>query len=110
VFTRPANLAKKLPAEAEGAAPDPSLFAEEAEGVLHAAWLETSTRVDHLISTQDYLDALEALAGLRPAVDRFFTDVLVMAEDPAVRLNRLRLLAGVAGTARSVAHLDKLQA
>jgi len=47
---------------------------------------------------------------MRPAVDRFFTDVLVMADDPAVRLNRLRLLAGVAGTARSVAHLDKLQA
>lgn len=110
VFTRPANLAKKLPAEAEGKTVDRSLFAEEAEGVLYEAWLETSGQVDQLILAQDYLDALEALAGLRPAVDRFFSDVLVMADDPDVRLNRLRLLAGVAGTARSVAHLDKLQA
>ena len=110
VFTRPANLAKKLPPEAEGTAVDRSLFAEEAEDVLFEAWVEAPGSVDRLISAHEYLDALEALAGLRPAIDRFFTDVLVMADDPAVRLNRLCLLAGVAGTARSVAHLDKLQA
>ena len=39
---------------------------------------------------------LTALAGLRPAVDRYFDDVLVMADDEAVRLNRLRLLDGIA--------------
>ena len=38
-------------------------------------------------------EALEVIAGLRPAVDRFFEDVLVMADNEAVRKNRLGLLA-----------------
>jgi glycyl-tRNA synthetase beta chain len=41
-------------------------------------------------------------------VDRYFDDVLVMAEDEAVRLNRLRMLSEIASTTRGLAHLDRL--
>jgi glycyl-tRNA synthetase beta subunit len=42
-------------------------------------------------------------------VDRYFDDVLVMADDEAVRLNRLRQLAAIAATVRTVAYLDLIQ-
>ena len=61
------------------------------------------------VEKRDYGEALAALAGLRPVVDRYFDDVLVMAEDEAVRLNRLRQLAAVAATVRSVAWLELVQ-
>ena len=58
----------------------------------------------------DYADALLALATAKPAVDRFFDDVMVMADDPAVRANRLALLRGVAATMNRVADISKLAA
>ncbi|HOH31536.1 MAG TPA: tetratricopeptide repeat protein, partial [Candidatus Hydrogenedentes bacterium] len=55
-----------------------------------------------------YADALQALASMRGAVDTYFDDVLVMAEDETVRRNRLRQLAGIAESVRKVAHLERL--
>ncbi len=49
-----------------------------------------------------------ALATSRPVVDRFFDDVLVMAEDAGVRANRLALLRGVAQAMNRVADISKL--
>ena len=111
VFTRPFNLAKKLPAEAAAASSDvdAGLFQAESESALFAAWRETTLRVDEAIRAGDYRSALTILAGLRPAVDRYFDEVLVMAEDEAVRLNRLRQLAALAATVRLVAYLDLVQ-
>ena len=108
-FNRPSNLAKKLAPEDVGAAVDPALFVEEAEGLLYQAWGTAKETVGEAIAAQDYETGLREVAALRPAVDRYFDDVLVMAEDPRVRVNRLRLLAGIAGTVRSLAHLDRLQ-
>ena len=56
----------------------------------------------------DYTAALRALASARGPVDRFFDDVLVMADDPAVRANRLALLRGLAEAMNQVADLSKL--
>jgi glycyl-tRNA synthetase len=116
VFSRPSNLAKKLPAEAaaqSAGAPQggvsPALFEVEAESVLFAAWQDAVDKVAPAIGAQQYGDALASLAALRPAVDRYFDDVLVMAKDDAVRLNRLRQLAAVAATVRSVAWLELIQ-
>ena len=109
VFTRPSNLAKKLPVAEAGISVNPSLCIEEAERVLLNAWSEVAGGIVPLIRQQAYVDALRQLAGLRPQVDRYFTDVLVMAEDDAVRLNRLRQLDWIVRSVRSVAHLDRLQ-
>ena len=109
VFSRPSNLAKKLPPEAAGGRVWPSLFVVEAETVLYEAWSAAAGQVAGLAATGSYTEALAALAGLRPAVDRYFADVLVMADDEAVRHNRLRQLAAIAATVRTIAHLDVLQ-
>jgi glycyl-tRNA synthetase beta chain len=57
----------------------------------------------------DYQAALGELAGLRPAVDRFFDEVMVMADDPAVRANRLALLGQMSTLFLRVADLSRLQ-
>jgi glycyl-tRNA synthetase beta chain len=56
----------------------------------------------------DYESRLRALAGLRGPVDRFFDDVLVMAEDPKVRANRLGLLQGALSLFYRIADISKL--
>jgi len=66
--------------------------------------------VDDAFAAGDFTGALVALATAKPAVDKFFDDVLVMAEDPAVRANRLALLRGVAQTMNRVADISKLAA
>jgi glycyl-tRNA synthetase beta chain len=116
VFTRPFNLAKKLPAEAAAQAAAaatggvrPALFQAEVESVLFDAWQEAAAEVTAAVGGRRYGDALSALAGLRPTVDRYFDDVLVMADDEAVRLNRLRQLAAIAATVRAVAWLELVQ-
>jgi glycyl-tRNA synthetase len=115
VFTRPSNLAKKLPPEAaaeqnvSSGGVSPHLFQADAESALFGAWEEASSGAALAISGGLYADALTLLAALRPFVDRYFDDVLVMAEDEAVRINRLRQLAAIAATVRQVAHLDLVQ-
>ena len=55
----------------------------------------------------DFTGALRALATAKPAVDRYFDDVMVMADDPAIRANRLALLRGVAHTMNRVADISQ---
>ncbi|HUG81599.1 MAG TPA: glycine--tRNA ligase subunit beta [Bryobacterales bacterium] len=74
---------------------DPALLAAGAEADLHAAVANLREQVSSLKQTGEYVAALTAIASLRPAVDRFFDDVLVMAKDPAVKNNRLTFLAHV---------------
>ena len=71
---------------------DESLLAEEAERQLCTAYLALERDTQALARAGDYQRALEAISKLRPFVDTFFDKVLVMAEDRAVRENRLRLL------------------
>jgi glycyl-tRNA synthetase beta chain len=71
---------------------DTSLLEKGPEKDLHKAYGATAEGAGRLASAGEYQRALEAIAGLRPAVDKFFDKVLVMAEDRAVRENRLRLL------------------
>jgi glycyl-tRNA synthetase beta chain len=56
----------------------------------------------------EYTEALRALASARASVDRFFDEVLVMTDDPAVRANRLALLRGLAEAMNQVADISKL--
>jgi glycyl-tRNA synthetase len=115
VFTRPSNLARKLPPQAAAevgalaAGVTAALFEAEAESALFSAWQEAASRVALAIEGQQYGEALTLLVALRPFVDRYFDDVLVMAKDEAVRINRLRQLAAIAATVRKVAWLELVQ-
>jgi glycyl-tRNA synthetase beta chain len=109
VYTRPANLAKKLPPEQGDAKVDPDLFVDDAERSLYEAAGAVGTQVQKLATERRYGEALTALATLRPAVDAYFDGVLVMAEEEAVRNNRLRQLALIRDAVRSLSCLDLLQ-
>jgi glycyl-tRNA synthetase beta chain len=94
VYTRSDRLAGKQAAEA-AAAVDPGLLVEEAEREVAAALDQAAPAIDAALVEDDFPAALAAAAALGPPLDRFFEDVLVMAEDSAVRANRLRLLLDV---------------
>jgi glycyl-tRNA synthetase beta chain len=70
----------------------PDLFEGDAERALHTSMHAAIPRVNELKRAGKYKEALEVIAALRPDVDRFFDEVMVMAEDAKVRQNRLALL------------------
>jgi len=89
---------------------DSELFSEDAEKELYRALSELRGKVAFAASTNDYKTSLSLLATLRPQVDRFFTDVMVNAEDQKVRENRLRLLSELSALLNLVADISKLAA
>ena len=88
----------------------PELFTEDAERALHAAATSVARKASEERRAGKYKDALQAIADLRPAVDRFFTDVLVMAEDEQVRRNRLTLLADLLKEFSTIADFSEIAA
>ena len=101
------NILKKSGTDAATAV-DRSLFADGAEHDLFAAVQKLLPVVHRHVDRGEYTEALRALASARSSVDRFFDDVLVMAEDPALRANRLALLRGLAEAMNQVADISKL--
>ncbi|GJG93914.1 glycine--tRNA ligase subunit beta [Cupriavidus pauculus] len=89
---------------------DTALFQEAAEGALFEAIERVRPGVEAAFAGGDFTAALRDLAQLRDAVDRFFNDVMVMAEDAKLRANRLALLATLHGLANRVADISKLAA
>jgi glycyl-tRNA synthetase beta chain len=85
------------------------LLTDPAEQALWSRIQELDQVFGPAIERRDYGEALEVLAGLRDDVDRFFDQVMVMAEDPALRLNRQALLAGVLSRFLDVADVSLLQ-
>jgi glycyl-tRNA synthetase beta chain len=89
VFTRASRIAGS---QANGSV-NPSLLTEEAELRLAQAVESEETKIAREVEEGDFESAFEAAATLAPVVERFFDEVLVMAEDAAIRTNRLRLLS-----------------
>ncbi|HEY6129665.1 MAG TPA: glycine--tRNA ligase subunit beta [Candidatus Acidoferrum sp.] len=83
--------AASAPGEAQRVSTE--LFDNEAERRLHGAMLTAAPRVKEQKRAGHFKDALEVIAAMRPDVDNFFDQVMVMAEDEAVRKNRLALLS-----------------
>ncbi len=102
------NILKKEPAT--GAAVDPLLFAEDAERALHAELSGLEPQALACIARGDYAAALTRLAAVRGAVDRFFDEVMVMADDPRVRANRIALLRALERVLNQVADISRLAA
>ncbi len=95
--------AKKNPGEAYDGAVDPALLAAPEERALDAALQQTIPALERYIAQENFEAAMSALAALRKPVDEFFDKVLVNDPDPAVRLNRLRLLTRIRDAAGKVA-------
>ncbi len=74
---------------------DTNLLTEEAEKNLNALLQEVQTVVQPKIQQHDYLEAMQELLKMKEPVDVFFDEVMVMAEDTAVRQNRLNLLTAL---------------
>jgi glycyl-tRNA synthetase len=98
--------AARILAKHDGRRPRPELFTEPAERALHEALVATSAKISPSSGIEELLTASEPLAD---AVTAFFDQILVMAEDPEVRGNRLALLAEVAALPSGVLDFSRLQ-
>jgi glycyl-tRNA synthetase len=87
---------------------DATLLCDDAEKQLYACITEAELGFQQSIQERDYAKLLTQLAALQPAIDTFFDDVLVMAEEPALRTNRLALLNQIGRNIYAVADLTKL--
>jgi len=103
---RVGNILKK--AEEVAAEVDPSALVEPAEMALFAALQRVKPAADAAFDRADYAESLKALAALKAPVDDFFDKVMVNADDPKVRVNRLGLLATLHAAMNRVADLSRL--
>jgi glycyl-tRNA synthetase beta chain len=87
---------------------DPLLLREDAERELHCDLLALRERVVRAVAAQDYTAALNLLAGLSTRVDTFFERVMVNDPDPALRRNRLALLAQLRALFTGIADISRL--
>ena len=97
----------RIARDAEPGDVDPSLFQEDAEREVFDA-LERAREPIGAVAQRDFETASAAAAALAQPLERFFEDVLVMAEDEAVRRNRLRLLLDVRDTLARLGDLSQL--
>jgi len=103
-FKRVMNISKDHP----GATYRRGLF-EAAETALADAFERMTIDFDGAMAERDYDIAIRAIVELKPAIDAFFDGVLVMADDPAVRANRLGLVRAVADRFRRFADFTRVQ-
>ncbi len=96
--------ADKLPTD-----PDAKLLSEPAERLLYDQLQDMLVKIQPMLKQRRYRDSLENLAGLGPAVDDFFDNVMVMDEDATLRVNRLALLNQLRGLFLHTADLSRLQ-
>lgn len=104
---RIANILRKQSRSA--AAVEPALLREDAEIELARQMGLLDSEAAELFARARYLQGLELLAQLRPAVDRFFDEVMVMVDDPELQNNRLALLDDLLQSFRRVADLSRIQ-
>jgi glycyl-tRNA synthetase beta chain len=108
-FKRVKNIARELKAEPpvplEGLAP---MLREPAEADLLRLLNERMPRVRQAADRGDYKSALNEMASLGPAVDRFFVDVLVMADDAELRRARLSVMAHLRDMVLSLADISEI--
>jgi glycyl-tRNA synthetase beta chain len=103
------NILRKVEADVPETV-ETALLAEPAEQALHAALVSALADTTPLLDARNYVATLKRLADLQGPVDAFFDKTLVMAEDPALRANRLALLKQVADRFAAVAAVEQLSA
>jgi glycyl-tRNA synthetase beta chain len=88
---------------------DDSKLAEPAEKALHAALAGAIGAIGPALDKEDFAGAMLQMASLRGPVDGFFEAVKVNADDPALRENRLNLLAGLRAALHRVADFSRIE-
>jgi len=106
---RVGNILKKIEGDVEAKIND-ALLQELAEKTLAATLAKIKPEADALFESGDYTNSLKALAALKAPVDDFFDNVMVNADDPALKANRQGLLATLHQAMNRVADLSKLAA
>jgi glycyl-tRNA synthetase beta chain len=106
---RVGNILKKSDVAA-AAAVNPARLVEAAERLLHSSLAEVAPRADQAFEAGDLAGSLRHLAALKAPVDDFFDQVMVNAEDAALRSNRLALLGELHRAMNRVADLSRLAA
>ena len=106
---RVSNILAKNGGESVSAEINSALLTEEAEKILAQQVAAKQTEVKPLLADAKYKEALASLADLRDAVDAFFDNVMVMADDEAVKNNRLALLKQLQGLFIAIADISLLQ-
>jgi glycyl-tRNA synthetase beta chain len=92
----------------EGGRVDPAKLEHETERRLAELTSLVSGQVAEMIADRRYRPALESFAAMAPELERFFKDVMVMVDDPAVRANRMALLRNVSGVVMKIADVTKI--
>ena len=104
---RVGNILKKSGSASAGTV-QPWLLVEPAEAALSRALVEVDAHAKPAFAAGDFTGSLKALAALRAPVDAFFDGVMVNADDPALRQNRLALLSALHQAMNRVADLSRL--
>lgn len=84
------------------------IFTEEAERALYAIYQEVQAEMTRLLEEKKYVEALQAMLRMKQPVDGFFDEVMVMAEDKAVRTNRLNLLTAIGELILKIGDISKI--
>jgi glycyl-tRNA synthetase beta chain len=92
----------------DGGTVDPTSLSEPAAIALYEAWHAVQESATQALDASDYRGALERLVTLKPAIDRFFDEVLVMSQDATERSRRLDLLASIDALFHRIAAFDKV--
>lgn len=103
-FNRVSNLAAK----ATALQVNTSIFADQAEHQLYQQWKEVHQNFAGQLTAHKNLEALQALTVLKEPITGFFDSVMVMAEDPTIKENRLALLLNIANDIRQFADFSKI--
>jgi glycyl-tRNA synthetase beta chain len=111
LFKRVKNIAREVsdaPQAHYEHAVDRSVLTEVAEQALLEQFDRRAPIIGEALRGERYRQAMSEAAALRPAVDRFFTEVFVMAEDPALRASRLMLMVGLRDLILQIADISQL--
>ncbi|MEG1504117.1 MAG: glycine--tRNA ligase subunit beta [Enterococcus sp.] len=103
-LTRVINLTKKMEPTTITYQVDPALFENDSEKELYAAVKEAKDE----FANQSMVENYQTLTNLRPVIERYFNDTMIMVEDEKIRDNRLNQLAIIAHMANALASIDKI--
>ncbi len=107
-FKRIRKILEKAGKQAEAVGVQADLFEGDAERTLFSAMRKAAPKVEDQKRAGHYKEALEVIAAMRPDVDRFFEQVMVMAENEAIKRNRLALLSELLREFSTIADFSEL--